>query len=341
MTIAPELPVSRSRLRTWLPVVVGVALAGAALLLVRDRLPDPAELWSALTSAQWGWIGVAVLLQGASIGLVARQQRLLLGAFGVRAGVLRVQAITYGAGAVSSVLPAGGAVAGGYAFREYRRLGADPGTAGTVMVLSGVLSAIGLGLCALLLPALSGSALWWLLPAAVVVSLWLLTLRPLGNVAAVDDPMPGIDRWAQRRPRTAAVTRELVRAGRRIGGLTGPQLRSVLTASTAKWLLDAASLWLVCVGFGVSVALLPLLALYLGVQLIRQIPLTPGGTGPVEAALLAGLAAAGAMAAPAAAAVLIYRLLSVWGVVLVGGVAAVALTRGADVRRIGPGRVPW
>jgi uncharacterized protein (TIRG00374 family) len=65
--------------------------------------------------------------------------------------------------------------------------------------------------------------------------------------------------------------------------------------------------------------------IYLGVQIVRQIPLTPGGIGVVEAALIAGLTAAGGTAPAAAAVVLTYRLLSFWLILPVGGLAWLSL----------------
>ena len=59
-----------------------------------------------------------------------------------------------------------------------------------------------------------------------------------------------------------------------------------------------------------DVDVIAMATVYVGIQVLRQIPLTPGGIGIIEAALLAGLIAAGAAAAPAAAAVLIYRVLT-------------------------------
>jgi putative heme transporter len=66
------------------------------------------------------------------------------------------------------------------------------------------------------------------------------------------------------------------------------------------------------------------------------VPLTPGGVGVVEAALAAGLTAAGAPALGAAAAVLVYRLISCWLFIPVGGLAALALRRDRRSVNISP-----
>jgi lysylphosphatidylglycerol synthase-like protein len=74
---------------------------------------------------------------------------------------------------------------------------------------------------------------------------------------------------------------------------------------------------------------------YLAVQVVRQVPLTPGGIGVIEVSLLAGLVSAGAAQVTAAGAVLAYRLLSCWFIIPAGWLAW-ALTV-ADLGT-GPGR---
>jgi hypothetical protein len=73
-------------------------------------------------------------------------------------------------------------------------------------------------------------------------------------------------------------------------------------------------------------------AVYLTVQIVRQIPLTPGGIGVIELSLLAGLVSAGAGEAAAAATVLVYRLLSCWLIIPVGLLCWTLLRRPPHVR---------
>ena len=92
-------------------------------------------------------------------------------------------------------------------------------------------------------------------------------------------------------------------------------------------------------------------AIYLTVQIVRQIPLTPGGLGVIEISLLAGLVSAGAGEAAAAATVLVYRLLSCWLIIPVGLLGWLLLRRPPHARpslqagnsrvcRAGDSRVP-
>jgi len=97
------------------------------------------------------------------------------------------------------------------------------------------------------------------------------------------------------------------------------------------WLTDLLCLAACTHALGLPIDVTTLAGIYLGVQIVRQIPITPGGVGLIETAFIAGLTAAGATAASATAAVLIYRVLSCWILLPLGGVAAVLLRRHPDV----------
>jgi uncharacterized protein (TIRG00374 family) len=66
---------------------------------------------------------------------------------------------------------------------------------------------------------------------------------------------------------------------------------------------------------------------YSGAKLLAQIPLTPGGLGFVEAGLTGMLTLAGVPGSDAFAATLMYRLLSYWLTIPVGGVAYLLFRR--------------
>jgi uncharacterized membrane protein YbhN (UPF0104 family) len=69
-------------------------------------------------------------------------------------------------------------------------------------------------------------------------------------------------------------------------------------------------------------------------QLVASIPVLPGGGGTVEAALAVGFAAFGHTAGPLVAGILLFRLISCWGLVPLGW-AVVALD-GLRERRLVP-----
>lgn len=308
------------RRRWWRPalLVAGVALA---VLELRGHLPSPASTWSALRAARFSWLLVAVVLQTVSMGAFAEQQRHLLAGFGVRLPARRAIAVSYARSAMSTSLPGGSAISAAYAFQQYRAKGASHPIAAAVLLLSGVASVAAIVLL------YAGDALSW---TAVP--------RPVPALAAAAVAMAALAVWRVRANRPVAVraaeagARPPVAGQSRLGRLRHtlretatlaavvPPSRwfAVLALAVLNWLTDLACLLTALHAVGLAVPLRAVATAYLAAQLIRQIPVTPGGIGVIEASLILALTTAGAPAAPAAAAVLIYRLLSCWLVLPIG-----------------------
>lgn len=359
--------------RVWaLRVLRIVAVAVAAVVIsfvLKDKLPSPSALASALADARWGWVVTALVLQLASIGMMIRLQHRLLHAFGVDVALPVVGAVIYSSTAISLSVPAGSAVGAGYTYRQYRAQGASGATAATVLVLSGVLSIAalvllyltGLGLAASgrfltlggnpVVAALLG--LLVLTAAALVV--YFLGRRPtrrrtraepvgglLGKTVAgkadedgdvigggtVEPAHTGkIKAFVERHHYLKHALEHVLATGRQAVTVPGRDWRMALIFGIANWGLDLACLYVSCLAFDIRINPFQVGLLYLGIQVVRQIPLTPGGLGVVEASLLAGLIAAHAAEGPATAAVLIYRLFSAWMIVPIGFVMLAALRR--------------
>jgi undecaprenyl-diphosphatase len=81
--------------------------------------------------------------------------------------------------------------------------------------------------------------------------------------------------------------------------------------------------------FGGGISLAQVGAVYLGASAIAAAAPTPGGLGPLEAALVAGLTGVGLAPGPAVSAVLVYRLATYWLPVLPGWVSLHLLQRKA------------
>jgi uncharacterized membrane protein YbhN (UPF0104 family) len=290
--------------------VVGTAAVIAVMLVtLRDKLPAPDQVLVALHTADIHWLLVAGLAEFASMSTFARQQRRLLLAFGVSMPRHRALALSYSRSAISISLPAGSAVSAGYAFRQFRAGGATRASATAVMVLSGVLSFAGL---ALLYATGALTVVWQTHPVIVSV----------GAVAAL-----GILGWLANR-----LTHQEQHEPRPHTGKLAPVLDALATArdvaprhwalalgaAVVNWMTDLLCLYASARAFGLTLGLVPIAGVYLTVQILRQIPLTPGGIGVIEVGLLTGLVSAGAAEPAAAAAVLSYRLLSCWLVLPLG-----------------------
>ena len=326
-------PARRRWARLRLPLIL-VAAAGLAAFGLWGRLPDPRAFVGVLTGADYWWVALAVVLQGTSLAAFAWQQRQLLGALGVRLRVRHAALVTMARTALSISLPAGGAVSAAYAVREYEREG-TPREVGTAsMIVSGLASIGGLtllyvaGFAALVStdpsllagprPIVIAAVLAVLTVGAVLVSRrWMR--EPARSPAA--GPERGIRGFVRR---TLDSAREGWRAG---AALRARDWIASLLFLAANWLTDLLCLAATCRAVGLPVGVTTLAGIYLGVQIVRQVPLTPGGVGVIDTALVAGLTAAGATAATAVAAVLVYRLISCWLLLPAGGVAVVLLRR--------------
>ena len=329
----PERP---ARFRWLRLLVVAGAIVGLAVLALRRRLPDPGAFIAALADAQYGWIILAALLQVVSLAAFAFQQRQLLDNLGVRLRPGRTISITLARTALAITLPAGAAVSTGYAIREYQRAGATREIGAASAIVSGLASIGGLTLLyvvgALTVVTQDPAAFLSWRPLIVVLGLAALTA---GLVVLGRRPQQRIPGWSRRLlqsdTRVVRYLRGLLTSGRdawRAGAaLRTRDWAAALSYAAVNWLADLLCLAAATRALGLPVGVTTLAGIYLGVQIVRQVPLTPGGVGVIETALVAGLTAWGATAISAAAAVLLYRLLSCWLLIPAGGVAALVLRR--------------
>jgi uncharacterized protein (TIRG00374 family) len=301
-------------------LVIGAILAVVEL---HGHLPSPASAWAALQESRPVWLVAAVGLQIVSMWAFAEQQRRLLGAFGVRMPAPASIAVSYARSAMSTALPAGSAVSAAYAFRQFRARGASQPIAAAVMVLSGVASVAGLALL------YGGALLVWATPSrdaiaigAVVIALLALAARRVRPAVAgagsshpqlpAESPVSRGATFVWRVRRTLAETTALART------VSVRRWIAIVALAVLNWLTDVACLLAAVHAVGLTVSASTVATAYLAAQLIRQIPATPGGIGVIEVSLILALTTAGAAAAPATAAVLIYRLLSCWTILPIG-----------------------
>jgi hypothetical protein len=333
----------RHRTLTVLRAAVVIALLVVAVLTLRDKLPSLTDVTAALGTADAGWLAVAAGAEMISMAMFARQQRRLLIAFGVHMTRHRSLALAYSRSAIAISLPAGSAISAAYAFKQFRTGGASRRTAATVMVLSGILSLVALALLyatgALATVAVRLGDAWRAHPAltqvSAVVTLGLLIFVGLlawqsswqihpAHPRPHASPLARIEsRW----PRAATALRPVIEAVANSRAVPGRHWGLALAAAIANWLTDLICLYASARAFSLPVDIATLAAVYLTVQIVRQIPLTPGGIGVIEISLLAGLVSAGAGEAAAAATVLVYRLLSCWLIIPVGMLAWLLLRR--------------
>ncbi|MFI1987714.1 YbhN family protein [Actinoplanes sp. NPDC020271] len=321
--------------RRWLGYLAFVLVAIVAVVTLRGRLPGPAEFLGALRAADWRWAVTALAAGVLSQVAYAEQQRRLLAAFGVRVPPRRAVAMTYVRSALSMALPAGSAASAAYAFQLYRRHGATSAISATATLISTVVTVVSLALL---------YAATWSLPAtagAVLAALLFWLYRRIRGPVPARSPQPPATRSPQpaaaaRYSRPAAALVERLVAGLRARPARWPSVTQALRdarsvevrtwftvtlAGVVNWLLDMGCLLFAADALHAELGWSRLALIYLAVQVVRQIPLTPGGIGLIETSMLAGLIAAGTPQGTAAAIVLIYRLISFW-LILPSGLAA-------------------
>ena len=330
------------RVALW--TVVGAAAIAVGGWTVWGQIPSLSSIGASLADANTGWLLAAVAAEAVAIVAFSLVQRRLVMDLGGRLSRRGSVELTLASGAISSALPGGSAIGAGYTYRRLRRAGLAKTDVGVTMIAS---SGLFTGALLLLYVALAGPSLLDGLAQAIghrhlhvlVVLMTVLAGGAVPQVArrrarvdgaddnfAIGDGGARPDGGAQHDVRPSREFAGAVssgrrgmrrgrsrpgpgRPGRRGPSSNGPRISPSWRSPRSRWARASTSCRLATV--------------YVGVQALRQIPFTPGGIGVIEAALLGGLIAAGAVAAPAAAAVVIYRVLTLWVILPAGAVAAV------------------
>jgi uncharacterized membrane protein YbhN (UPF0104 family) len=307
-----QVRLERIRLRTLLTLVASVV---AAYLLAGEL--ERASLESILRSADWRWSIVALALSAATYAGAAMS---LSGFVAERLGFFRTLLVQLAGSFVTLVTPAAvGGAALNVRYLQRKKIPAPVAVAsvGVAQVVAFVLHILFL----IVFAAIAGTTAknsfrpptwaYFVLAGLVVVALAVLAL-PAGRrlLRARVAPIFG-----QVLPRLLEVAQHPRKLALGIGG--------ALLLSAAYILCLAA-----CVAaFGRSVPIASIAVVYLTGIAVGSILPTPGGIGGVEAALTAGLTAAGLPGAVAVSSVLLFRLLTFWLPVPVGWVALNYLER--------------
>jgi uncharacterized protein (TIRG00374 family) len=328
--------VGDAHLRQLLRSVALLVVLGVIVVALLAAVPSLAAVTRELGHAQAGWVVLAVVAELASCcafvfffqGIFWRGPRRL---------AARLAWTEMAAGAL---LPAGGAGGLGLGAVILSKLGM-PGRAiairSTVVFLVtsavtvGALSLFGLGLAAgvlagpheLLLTLLPG------LVGVVVIVLFLAVPGPLTRIA---------DKHADKHARIASTLTSLavgIRESEVV--LRHPNWR--LLGAVGFWIFDVAALWLSFRALGSAPPFGAVVMGYLVGMAANMLPI-PGGIGAVDLGLVGMLTLYGAALGTAAAAVLIYRAISLWTPTLVGTVEYVLL-RGDLKRPIAPRSGSW
>ncbi len=348
-TSDPDLVPARSRRRYGLRRTILAALALAVLVSVivveRHTLADSLHV---LAHLNWAWFLLALASEAVSLVSFGLSRTLLVRVNGRRTRLSSVMVITYAANALSISVPfAGAELAMVFSYRQFRRYGVDAATTGWTLAVSAIFSTSALALL-LVIGAIAGNAslasaaglvgaFVFIVPGAAVllalrfesvrrvlhqVIAWLVGLsRSIFGV-----PGQGVDGLDEFLDRVASIR------------MPWHRYAEVFGLAVLNWAADCGALTCAIRATGQSVPWHSLLLVYGAGAAVGSTGITPGGFALVELALTAALTAAGLHRSPALAAVLAYRLVNFWLILIAGWIlmAYVAHRRVAPAE--GPGR---
>ena len=320
-----------------------MALA-VVVVVSRHRLP---ELLGTLAGLRWPWVGVAVLAQIVAIVVLTAQQEFVLRSVGGHVGSAAMAATTLGGDTISVGIPfAGPPAAALFTYRRLQQAGNDAALIGWSLATSGVASTVALALLVAVGAGLTGSVLGAVgaaLASLVAVVPVVVVLSAMHHRPAREFLLRRIDGgsgWlAQRVPILPArrLGSSLARLVESFGALQLSPRRAVvaLLVALANWLAAVACLAASVVAVGGTIPWQELLIIWSAGTGAGYVGLTPGGVGVVETALTGAFVAAGSPATVALGAVLVYRAVTLWLVLLVGGVVLAVASRAPRTQRAG------
>jgi hypothetical protein len=337
----------RALRRSW-PVVkylLGLGIVALTVWALSSHTDELSGLSEVFRDLNWWWVPPALVAEVASFVCWAGMQFTLLRSGGLRAPRWPLLRTTFAAQALTNSLPGGSAVSAVYSFRWFRRFGADTTLAAWAMVGTVIASVVSLSLVAIaglalateegssldLIPVLIGSLTLTLLigalfvyerPLAVLLSWSIRTSRAL-----VGRPRGDVEAQVQRIVRWVTT----VRLGWR-------EVVTIVLWGVGNWIFDCACFAMMFLAVGAGIPWKGLLLAYGAGQLAATLPITPGGLGAVEGSITIALVAFGGARSTTVDAVLMYRFISFWLILVVGwamcGQLALQVRRGRWARDV-------
>ena len=318
--------------------VLAIAVLVSVIVVERHTL---AESLHVLARLDWAWFLLAFASEVISLSSFGLSRMLLMRVNGRPTTLRSVMAVTYAANALSISVPfAGAELAMVFSYRQFRRHGVDAATTGWTLAVSAIFSTSALALL-LVTGAIADSAslataagflgaFVFIVPgAAVLLALRYQNIRQLLHrlVAGLVSlsrrvfgvPAQGVDGLDEFLDRVASLR------------LPWFRYAEVFGLALLNWAADCGALACAIRATGQPVPWHNLLLVYGAGAAVGSTGITPGGFALVELALTAALTAAGLRRSPALAAVLAYRLVNFWLVLICGWILMAVLAH----RRIG------
>lgn len=320
----------------WFKAIATLAVLGFILYWLRGQMPFFAEGFSAVARPHWGWIVAALVFAYLSMSSYGSVQKVLLRSAGVRVGYWESVGLVFSANAFSTCIPGGQVFGTTLTYRKTRQWGATRVVASWQLVISGVLSTVGIVSLALLGFFLVGTVsnpFLLVMSAFGLVGIVVVVQWAARNPEKIEGSLLSLLAWVNVRRRKpadhgAAAVRKVVEQADAVD-LTKTQLSRAFAFSLLNWVADIGCLWAAANAVGAQHSIGGLCIAYVTGKIVASAPITPGGLGTVELALITTLTAGGLGAHQAFATVFVYRIVSFVLVALAGWVVFFLFYRGA------------
>jgi uncharacterized protein (TIRG00374 family) len=341
-----RVPAVRRLARRGVPWI----LTGGIIYLLAPSILGVLAASNQLVEIDWWWLLALVVAQVLVLYLTWVLQRLLIHDEQGRSPSMPLLASSQLVGnAVATAAPLGGAAGTAAQVRVLAKRGVDPRRATSGILTFSLLQVASVGALAVLGPIMvifgiavpATLAKTALLGCAALVLITVFMVLLLRTDHAVDwvGAVAGIVVPRQKKRIIVTLRRERRHLRRALSGRgRAPQVLGVaLARSIADYLCLLAAVAAVTSTPNPALVLLAFVA----AAVLRMLPLTPGGLGPVEAVLIPLLAAAGLTKSGAVLATLAYRMASLWLPLLFAAPAAWWLRRNGDEHAmVRAGRAP-
>ncbi len=318
--LTPTAHAEPAKLTRFSPRTVVMAVVGLTAVWTLLARMNFAEISAAVAGANYWWVGAALLF---SLATYVGAGQTLVSLCPVRLSLLRSTEVHLASSVVSLVAPAG---VGGAAInlRFLNRKGVPTAVGVATVTLVQVVQFIVTVLLLLVLATTTGHSTGLTLPSG-----WVLAgAGAVAAAATVIVLVPSLRSWVwvhieptykQVWPRLVWVMSNPRRLALGIGG--------ALLLSLSYILAFGASLW----AFGYTLPFSVLAITYLASNTVGSVVPSPGGIGPVELALTAGLVTAGIPSGVALSTAVVYRLVTFWAPIPAGWLSLQRLQKVGDL----------
>ena len=301
----------------WFKAIATLAVLGFILYWLRGQMPFFAEGFEAVTRPHWGWVAVALVFSYLSMSSYGSVQKLLLQSAGVKVGYWASVGLIFSSNAFSTCIPGGQVFGTTLTYRKTRQWGATRVVASWQLVISGVLSTVGIVLLALLGFFLVGTVsnpFLLVLSAFGLAAIFVAVQWAARNPDKIEGVALSVLAWVNARRHKPADhgaegVRKIVEQADAVD-LTKTQLTKAFGFSLLNWVADIGCLWAAANAVGAEHSIGGLCIAYVTGKIVATAPITPGGLGTVEFALITTLTAGGLGAYQAFATVFVYRIVS-------------------------------